>query len=240
MAKKYNTHPILQKIKTLARELQSNAKQSGSNLIYGHALDQASAQYGYKDWNTACGMSKSDPSLILTPQWDEIEFDSIMQKVEKAYREMRGRGSTLTGTQSLAERLFYREETYMGANFMPEPTAHFIGRAGQLVPFDFSTNHTDTTTIGSPGVGASFYIKDLIRQAQEENPSFSEEEATEFVYDKYKIQTVLDSGESMDRMIENAYMKIRKYSSPLSLKSKYFVRSINDKHAKVKFSARSR
>lgn len=84
MAKKDNTHPRLLEIKTLAKQLQSNAKQSGLNLVYGHALDRASAQYGYKDWNTACGVIN-------------VEYSDLIRMADEACKKMRGRGETLTG-----------------------------------------------------------------------------------------------------------------------------------------------
>lgn len=58
MAKKDNTHPILQEIKNTAKDHQAFEKERGKDLIYGHALDIASKKLVKVDWNTACAMAK--------------------------------------------------------------------------------------------------------------------------------------------------------------------------------------
>lgn len=127
MAKKDNTHPHLLEIKTLAKQLQSDAKQSGTNLVYGHALDQASTQYGYKDWNTACGqvgkanqyesavlhrglLLDMETNLPLNERERELyamcgPLSAIehSKAIEKALKDVRVRGEVIVGTQSLED-----------------------------------------------------------------------------------------------------------------------------------------
>lgn len=59
MANKDDISPLLHEIKTDARHLQEQAKERGEDLIYGHALDQASKKLFNVDWNTACAMAKN-------------------------------------------------------------------------------------------------------------------------------------------------------------------------------------
>lgn len=267
MAKKDNTHPVLQMIKSEAKELQASAKAEGNTLVYGHALDQASRKHGYKDWNSACGLTGDNQdrmsyvlgeegSIPLTDR--EVEVYEMSGALSKAISDTRKGGGLIVGTQTVEDFTHSKHKTYYspfnqfmheypniqsdpnyeaipaercesfedmcsfvreknGSLFYPSNSAAdlknlsedqgeaiesnigtriFLGRSGQLVPFDFSTNHSGPFVIGPSGAGQSFYIKDLVRQAQEENPSLGEEEALEFVYKKYHIQTVtLDTDE---------------------------------------------
>lgn len=103
MAKKDNLHPILAKIKTDAKHLQILAKEKGEQLIYGHALDQASKRHGYEDWNTACGSVKNTALKSATPSityMDAVSYETL----EKACEQMRSLGlTTYTSKQSLSD-----------------------------------------------------------------------------------------------------------------------------------------
>lgn len=112
MAKKDNTLPILQEIKNTAKHLQSSAKAKGENLIYGHALDQASKQHGYKDWNTACGMVNS-----ATVTSEEKPLSTMS---ENLYRNMPGYSNEgLVGSQRLGDfgvevrKMFYTKRNHL-------------------------------------------------------------------------------------------------------------------------------
>jgi hypothetical protein len=413
MAKKDNTHPILQEIKNTAKDHQAFEKERGKDLIYGYALDVASKKLVNVDWNTACAMAKKgtlsmhDEPIETKPMYgihfsvvregvlfphqikdmsrqmelgmfdgkgktiifpdadpltkemaedtreklkalvesgemidtagmndDEIVkafydlinkdkteytpvlipaneahsyFDKTSDKIEDAMRYVRDGQEThiLSGTQSLSDftlgskKVFYSKRNKLmseyedllaepgyeeipyeiesfkemglwakkhgGTFFFPTSsiadlqnlseaekmdlrnlieldinTKVLLGRNGDIIPFEFSTNNTNSIVIAPSGSGMSYNIEDLIFQAWKENPSFSEEEAIEFVNEKYNIQTVLDRGESMSNTFERAYLEARKYNGTLSQKNKSFVRTSNDKHAKAKFSARGR
>lgn len=225
MAKKDYTHPHLLEIKTLAKQLQSDAKQSGSNLVYGHALDLASVQYGYKDWNTACGMLNSTPIVKAQPLEEIVntqkkifyvksnplmsEHQNIIDSpnseavpeeycgsIESISAYVRERGGSLFfPTNSVADLKNLSDEQ----KEKMEPNIGIkmlLSRTGQIASYDFTTNHDGPFVIGRPGVGQSVYIEDLIRGVQEENPSMTEEEAVRYVHEKYNIQTVLDTGKS--------------------------------------------
>lgn len=103
MAKKDNLHPILSKIKTDAKHLQTLAKEKGEQLIYGHALDRASKRHGYEDWNTACGSVKNTALKSATPSityMDAVSYETL----EKACEQMRSLGlTTYTSKQSLSD-----------------------------------------------------------------------------------------------------------------------------------------
>lgn len=260
MAKKDNIHPVLQLIKSEAKELQVSAKSEGKILIYGHALDQASKLHGYKDWNTACGLAcntdvlaanrppklfidtESHPplsdkerelyemcaplgrseqnnkkvyyskrnhlmdeyaDLLNDPMYEEIPYE--IETIEEMSLWVKKRGGGLFyPTASIADLKSKTDPEVaeiITANFN---TRVLLGRNGIVVPFEFQTNHDNPFVIGPSGAGQSFFIKDLIRQAQEENPSFSEEEAEGYIYKKYRIQTFLDTGESYDEIILKA------------------------------------
>ncbi|TDA65782.1 hypothetical protein E0765_04690 [Sulfuricurvum sp. IAE1] len=267
MAKKDNTHPVLQMIKSEAKELQASAKVEGNRLVYGHALDQASRQHGYKDWNSACGLAGDNQNRMKyvmgeegsVPLGDhEVEMYEMSGALSKAISGTRKGGGLMVGTQTAEDFTHSKHKTYYnpfnqfmheypdiqgdpnyeaipaercesfedmcsfvreknGSLFYPSnsvadlrnlskeqreaieanvDTRILLGRNGQIASYDFSTNHGVPFVIGPSGVGQSFYIKDLIHKAQEENPSLSKEEALEFVYKKYHIQTVtLDTNE---------------------------------------------
>lgn len=87
MATNNNIHQTLKNIKQSAKEIQSKAKISGTDMIYGHALEIASKEAGFKDWNTACAAVN-------------IEVDPITAKhtTPKTHKHQ-----ILTGTQSLED-----------------------------------------------------------------------------------------------------------------------------------------
>lgn len=275
MAKKDNTHPVLQMIKSEAKELQASAKAEGNTLVYGHALDQASRKHGYKDWNSACGLTGDNQdrmsyvlgeegSIPLTDR--EVEVYEMSGALSKAISDTRKGGGLIVGTQTVEDFTHSKHKTYYspfnqfmheypniqsdpnyeaipaercesfedmcsfvreknGSLFYPSNSAAdlqglsedqkdaiesnigaqiLLGRNGQIVPFDFSTNHNDSSIIAVPGAGMSYYIESLSLEAQKENPSLSIKEATELVYRKYRIQNVLDAGESFKDIIDAA------------------------------------
>lgn len=68
-------------------------------------------------------------------------------------------------------------------------------RTGAEIQVPVFSLPTGSFIIGPSGAGRSFSIDDLIIQARKENPSFTEEEASKFVYEKYNIQIVEDTKE---------------------------------------------
>lgn len=85
--------------------------------------------------------------------------------------------------------------------------------------------------------GKPFSIEGLIQRMREENPSLSEEEITIKVYDSHHALKAINGDENFKRSF---FTNLRKYGGAPVQKSKSFVRTSNDKHAKAKFSARSR
>lgn len=86
MAKKDNTHPILQEIKNTAKDHQAFEKERGKDLIYGHSLDIASKKLVNVDWNTACAMAKKgtlsmhDEPIETKPMYS-IHFSDVREGV---------------------------------------------------------------------------------------------------------------------------------------------------------------
>lgn len=92
MAKKDNTHPILQEIKNTAKDHQAFEKERGKNLIYGHALDIASKKLVKVDWNTACAMAKKG---TLSMRGESITKEPIeAMNCQMIYRGFTGTGKT--------------------------------------------------------------------------------------------------------------------------------------------------
>lgn len=169
MAKKDYTHPHLLEIKTLAKQLQSDAKQSGSNLVYGHALDLASVQYGYKDWNTACGMLNSTPIVKAQPLEEIVntqkkifyvksnplmsEHQNIIdspnseavpeeycESIESIDAYVREKGGSLFfPVNSVADLVNMSEETKKALESNID-TKILLSRTGQIAQYDFSSN----------------------------------------------------------------------------------------------------
>lgn len=86
MAKKDDTHPILQEIKNAAKGHQAFEKERGKDLIYGHALDIASKKLVNVDWNTACAMAKKgtlslDDKPVKTEPMYQIHFPNVREGV---------------------------------------------------------------------------------------------------------------------------------------------------------------
>lgn len=82
MAKKDNTHPLLQEIKNSAKDHQAFEQERGKTLIYGHALDIASKKLVNVDWNTACAMAKKGTLTIIGT--NDVSDEEMSRMVELA------------------------------------------------------------------------------------------------------------------------------------------------------------
>lgn len=102
-----------------------------------------------------------------------------------ATQEMMKSGTFYTDTDSLALGL-------TGQLRNNDRRIEFIDREGSVTEVTMFEQNTNVIVVGTSGAGQSFFIDDLIRQAQEENPSFTKEDAMIFIREKYSIQTIKD------------------------------------------------
>lgn len=67
---------VVRACKSRANELQTLAKANGISLKYGHALDQAAHELGYRDWNAASAAGKSVANAVslsfTPPSWQDL------------------------------------------------------------------------------------------------------------------------------------------------------------------------